>query len=255
MVKLSKHPQTYLLFNAQSVKNKIFQVNGLTGWFSSAEIQSLDYSTSFTINMDVYPIKISNMPEKSPGIKYTPSEFFDFFRQNINNFTDVNHGKFYPVVEPQYGINDTNLWFSNNPLNALITIEIPLDRGTVVCSGFGPQAWIFTTVKSPWDGEHPVSGNRLFGYYIDSSGDMIIYTRGIDRFTTKTHGGFQYAAEGFGYAEAQKMWENMQEKLSTYINGKNGNASIIPGIDYTPNFNFVKDYLKNKKPITALGCH
>ncbi|WP_346984102.1 hypothetical protein [Chryseobacterium sp. POE27] len=84
---------------------------------------------------------------------------------------------------------------------------------------------------------------------------MIIYTRGVDRFTTKTHGGFQYAAEKFGYIEAQKMWENMQEKLSNYVNSKSGSASIIPGTDYTPNYIFVKDYLKNKKPITALGCH
>ncbi|MDN5477685.1 MAG: hypothetical protein L0G39_12190, partial [Chryseobacterium sp.] len=199
----------------QSVKNKIFQVNGNTGWFSSAVIQNLDYSNSFTINMDVYPVKISNMPEKSPGVKYTPAEFFDYFRKNINDFTDVNHGKFYPVVEPYYGIDDTSLWFSNNPLGSLITIKIPADNGTVVCSGWGNQAWIFTTVKSPWDGEHPVSGNRLFGYSVDASGDMIIYTRGVDRFTTKiSNNALQYTAESFGYSEAKKMWKTMQQKVS-----------------------------------------
>ncbi|SUX48880.1 hypothetical protein [Chryseobacterium indoltheticum] len=238
-----------------SVKNKIFQVNGVTGWFDEAVIQDLDYSKSYTINMDVYPVKISNMPDKSPGVKYTPAEFFDYFRRNINDFTDINHGKFYPVVEPQYNIDDTQLWNSSNPMGALITIKIPADNGTVVCSGFGAQAWIFTTVKSPWDGEHPVSGNRLFGYYVDSSGDMIIYTRGVDRFTTKTHGGFQYALENLGYTSAQAMWETMQQKVSAFVNGKNGGASIIPGIDYTPNYIFVKDYLKGKKPLTALGCH
>ncbi|MPS65332.1 hypothetical protein [Chryseobacterium sp.] len=238
-----------------SVKNRIFQVNGLTGWFDEAVIQDLDYSKSYTINMDVYPVKITNMPEKSPGVKFTPAEFFDYFRRNINDFTDINHGKFYPVVEPQYGIDDTQLWNSTNPLGSLITIKIPADYGTVICSGFGPQAWIFTTVKSPWDGMHPVSGNRLFGYYVDSSGDMIIYTRGVDRFTRKTHGGFQYAIENLGYTSAQAMWETMQQKVSGFVNGKNGMASVLPGIDYTPNYIFVKDYLKGKKPLSALGCH
>lgn len=240
----------------QSVKNKIFQVNGLTGWFSSAEIQSLDYSTSYTINMDVYPVKISNMPEKSPGVKYTPAEFFDYFRRNINDFTDINHGNFYPVVEPTYGIDDTNLWFSNNPLNSLITIKIPADNGTVICSGWGPQAWIFTTVKSPWDGEHPVSGNRLFGYFIDANGDMFIYTRGVDRFTTKvSNNGMQYTIENFGYSAAKEMWENMQQKVKLFVDNKGGTSSVIPGVDYKPNYIFIKDYLKGKKPITALGCH
>lgn len=238
-----------------SVKNKIFQVNGLTGWFDEAVIQDLEYSKSYTINMDVYPVKITNMPEKSPGVKFTPAEFFNYFRKNINDFTDVNHGKFYPVVEPLYDIDDTQLWNSTNPLGSLITIKIPADNGTVVCSGFGPQAWIFTTVKSPWDGKHPVSGNRLFGYYVDSSGDMIIYTRGVDRFTRKTHGGFQYSIENLGYTSAQAMWETMQEKVSGFVNGKNGAASVLPGIDYTPNYIYVKDYLKGKKPITSLGCH
>ncbi|MDR6546378.1 hypothetical protein J2810_002437 [Chryseobacterium rhizosphaerae] len=240
----------------QSVKNKILQVNGQTGWFSSAVIQNLDYSNSFTINMDVYPVKISNMPEKSPGIKYSPAEFFDYFRKNINNFTDINHGKFYPVVAPEYGIDDTQIWNSNNPIGALITIKIPADNGTVICSGFGSQAWVFTTVKSPWDGEHPVSGNRLFGYSIDASGSMIIYTRGVDRFTTKiSNNALQYTAENFGYSEAQKMWKTMQQKVSAFVDSHNGNSSIIPGIDYTPNYIFVKDYLKGIKPITALGCH
>lgn len=239
-----------------SVKNRIFQINGQTNWFSSSVIQNLDYSSSFTINMDVYPVKISNMPEKAPGVKYTPAEFFDHFRRNINDFTDVNHGKFYPVVESQYGINDTQLWNSTNPLGSLVTIKIPADNGTVVCSGFGPQAWIFTTVKSPWDGEHPVSGNRLFGYFIDGSGNMVIYTRGVDRFTTKvSNNALQYTVESFGYSEAQKMWKTMQQKLSSFVNNNSGNSSIIPGVDYTPSYIFIKDYLKGKKPLTSLGCH
>nr|WP_314490574.1 hypothetical protein [uncultured Chryseobacterium sp.] len=239
-----------------SVKNKIFQINDLTGWFSSAAVQNLDYSTSYTINMDVYPVKISDMPKKPSGVRYTPAEFFDYFRKNINIFTDINHGNFYPVVAAEYGIDDNNLWFSSNPLNALITIKIPADNGTVICSGWGSQAWIFTTVKSPWDGEHPVSGNRLFGYFIDANGDMFIYTRGVDRFTTKfSNNGMQYTIENFGYSAAKDMWKNMQQKLKIFVNNNGGTSSVISGVDYQPNYIFIKDYLKGQKPITALGCH
>ena len=241
----------------QQVKDKLKTVNSNTHWYNNdLEIQNLDYSKSYTINMDVYPIKISTLPNK-PGTnqKFTPAEFFNYFRLNINNFTDVNHGKFYPVVDSNIGINDTNLWNSSSPLGSLITIKIPLDEGTVICSGYNSQAWIFTTVKSPWDGEHPVSGNRLFGYYMDGS-DMYIYTRGVDRFTsTYSTPEVIRELENLGYSKASDMWKNMQTLLSNFVNNNNGSSQVIQGVDYIPNYIFVKEYLKGQRSINSLGCH
>ena len=241
----------------QQVKDKLKTANSNTHWYNSdLEIQNLDYSKSYTINMDVYPVKISTLPNK-PGTnqKFTPAELFNYFRLNINNFTDVNHGKFYPVVDSNIGINDTNLWNSSSPLGSLITIKIPLDEGTVICSGYNSQAWIFTTVKSPWDGEHPVSGNRLFGYYMDGS-DMYIYTRGIDRFTsTYSTPEVIRELENLGYSKASDMWKSMQTLLSNFVNNNNGSSHAIQGVDYIPNYIFVKEYLKGQRSINSLGCH
>jgi hypothetical protein len=241
----------------QQVKDKLKTVNSNTHWYNNdLEIQNLDYSKSYTINMDVYPIKISTLPNK-PGTnqKFTPAEFFNYFRLNINNFTDVNHGKFYPVVDSNIGVNDTNLWSSSSPLGSLVTIKIPLDEGTVICSGYNSQAWIFTTVKSPWDGEHPVSGNRLFGYYMDGN-DMYIYTRGIDRFTsTYSTPEVIRELENLGYSKASDMWKNMQTLLSNFVNSNNGASQVIPGVDYVPNYIFVKEYLKGQRSLNSLGCH
>lgn len=241
----------------QQVKDKLKTVNTNSHWYNSdLEIQNLDYSKSYTINMDVYPVKITNLPNK-PGTnqKYTPSEFFNYFRLNINKFTDASHGQFFPVVDSNIGINDTALWNSTNPLSSLITIKIPLDEGTVICSGYNSQAWIFTTVKSPWDGEHPVSGNRLFGYYMDGN-DMYIYTRGIDRFTsTYSTPEVIRELENIGYSKASDMWKNMQNLLNNFVINNNGSSQVLPGVDYIPNYIFVKEYLKGQRSISTLGCH
>ncbi len=167
----------------QSVKAKLQNIKNQTSWWSNWQITDLDDGASTRINMDVFPVHINTLPNKpNSNQKYTPDEFFNFFRLNLNLFAE----KFTPIVDNYYGINDTALWNSSNPLGALIHIEIPIDNGTVVCSGLGPKAWVFSTIKAPlsmgYDGIHPVSGNRLFGYYVDPNDNtMYIYTRGVDR--------------------------------------------------------------------------
>ena len=68
--------------------------------------------------------------------------------------------------------------------------------------------WVFTTIKSPWDGTHPVSGNRLFGYEIDSDNNMILYTRGVDRVNLPF---FNYldTLNNPAYKGADKLWESL----------------------------------------------
>ena len=206
-----------------SIKNRLFQINGLTHWYQDDfAIQNLDFASGPGLNMDLFSVRITNMPFK-PGTneKYTPAEFFDFFRRNINLFAE----SFTPIVNSSNGIDDTTLWFSNNPLGALIHIEIPGDNGTVECSGYSIQAWIFTTIKAPitLDGLHPVSGNRLFGYFVDSNGFMYLYTRGVDRFTKPIgNSTLAYLAENFAFLKADELWKSMQTKLENYIKSING---------------------------------
>ena len=69
-------------------------------------------------------------------------------------------------------------------------VRIPLDAGTVVESGYTDQfdpvtnsiydRFTFSTMHTPNDGDHPVSGNRRFGIYNDPNGGYTFYVGGLD---------------------------------------------------------------------------
>lgn len=244
----------------QSVKTKLQNIKNQTSWWSNWQITDLDDGASTRINMDVFPVHINTLPNKpNSNQKYTPDEFFNFFRLNLNLFAE----KFTPIVDNYYGINDTALWNSSNPLGALIHIEIPIDNGTVVCSGLGPKAWVFSTIKAPlsmgYDGIHPVSGNRLFGYYVDPNDNtMYIYTRRVDRVSqvaTSFPNLANYLIEVSAFTGADNLWKGMQNKLTKYINDRGGNANKIPETTYRPNYSKVRNYLKGNALLSSLGCH
>jgi hypothetical protein len=243
----------------QSVKNKIQNIKNQTNFYDNWLITDLDDGVGARLNMDFFPIKITSMPEKSPGIKYTHAEFFDYFRKNINLFAE----KFTPIKDIYYGIDDTALWFSNNPLGALIHIEIPLDDGTVVCSGFSSNAWIFSTVKAPldWyhDGIHPVAGNRAFSYYTNpNDGSITIYTRGVDRVShnySNTATVINHLIESAAFKGADQLWEAMQTKLSNFVISHGGQATKVAPIKYRPKYTKIKDYIKGEIPISSLNCN
>ncbi|MDR6371294.1 hypothetical protein J2795_002919 [Chryseobacterium bernardetii] len=244
----------------QSVKDKLQNIKNQTSWWSNWQITNLDDGASTKINMDLFPIQINSLPNKPNSTqKYTPEEFFNFFRLNLNLFAE----KFTPIVDSYYGINDTTLWNSSNPLGSLIHIEIPINDGTVICSGFGPKAWVFSTIKAPmsigYDGIHPVSGNRLFGYYVNpNDNSMYIFTRGVDRVSqiaTSTPNLANYLIESSAFFGADQLWKGMQDKLSKYINDRNGNANKLPEKTYRPDYTKIKNYLKGKAPLSSLGCH
>ena len=238
----------------QSVKDRVNQVNSHTGWFDSASLQSIYTGGGPSLNMDLFPVKINTLPNK-PGtnIKFTPTEFFEYFRKNINSF--VYGSSFIPYVNPDYGINDAILWNSSNPLGAFVHITIPLNSGTVITSGYNSQAWIFTTVDVPWDDQHPVSGNRLFGYYMEGN-TMYIYSRGVDRFTFNfLNYSATWFAEGIGFNKADDLWSSFQTKISQFVNNGGGQSSIIPSVKYRPNWITIRDYMKGKVTLNSLGCH
>lgn len=252
----------------QIVKDKISSLNSKTAWYDSASLQNIYNSSGPSVNMDLFPVKISKMPKKPNGQTYTPSEFFDFFRRNINSLVDKNYSQFYPIVNSNYNINDTNLWNSSNPTGSLIHISIPVlsgyasDDGTVICSGFNNVAWVFTTVKMPKydgqsDGTHPVSGNRLFGYFEDGNGGMTIYTRGVDRFTRFIPNySTAYAIENSAFKGADKLWRSMQAKVSKFVSDNEGQATIVNETIYRPSWIKIREYIKGQQPLSSLpGCH
>ena len=208
--------------------------------------------------MDLFPIKISTMPNKPNSTqKYTPAEFFDFFRKNINLFAE----KFTPLEDYYYNIHDTALWNSSNPLGSLIHINIPIDDGTVICSGFSTNTWIFSTIKAPlgwsYDGIHPVSGNRAFSYYMEGS-TMYIYTRGVDRTSYINNDKtpvINAIMESVAFKGADELWTGMQNKLSAYVNNRGGSSNPVTPVKYRPNYEKIKNYLKGQIPLSSVGCN
>lgn len=248
----------------QSVKDKMQNIKNQTSWWSKWNITDIDDGQGARLNMDLFPVRISNMPNK-PGTnqKYTPAEFFDYFRKNINLFAE----KFTPIVDSYYGINDTALWFSDNPLGTLIHITIPGDNGTVICSGVSTNTWVFSTVEAPkgwsYDGIHPVAGNRFFSYYTNpNDGSITIYTRGVDRISTNVvdqgsniNNVVNYLQESTAFYLADQLWKGMQDKLSAYVNSNGGNANKVSETTYRPVYTKIKNYIKGNAPLSSLGCN
>lgn len=249
----------------QSVKNKIQNIKNQTRYYDNWDITDLENGLGPRLNMDLFPVKITEMPNKPNGQKYTSAEFFDFFRKNINLFAE----KFVPIVDNYYGINDTALWFSDNPLGALIHIDIDIipsvlsDDGTVVCSGVFSNTWIFSTVKAPldWyhDGIHPVAGNRAFSYYKNpADGSITIYTRGVDRVSKNYSDDgaiINHLIESGAFIGADNLWDGMQDKLSKFIEDNGGHASKVAAIKYRPKYQKIKDYISGKIPNSSLNCN
>ena len=244
----------------QNVINKIQNIKNQTSYYDNWELTDLEDGLGARVNMDLFPVKIKSLPNK-PGTtqKYTAAEFFEFFRKNINLFAE----KFSPIVDSYYGINDTALWNSTNPLGSLIHIDITGDDGTVVCSGVSSNAWVFTTVKAPlswgYDGVHPVAGNRFFSYYTDpNDGSITIYTRGVDRVSHNYSDNsviLNYSIESLAFSGADNLWYNMQDKLSKHVKNNGGQAEIVNSVKYRPNYNKIKNYLKGNAPLSSLGCN
>lgn len=251
----------------QTVKDKIAFIDAQTGWFSSAGIQTLnDANNGAAVNMDFFPVTISQMPKKPNGVTYTQKELFDYIRININEFFDDL--VFTPVNDPNYNINDQVVWFSNYPLGAILKINIGGNNGSVVCSNYNLDTgeWIFTTITDPWNNEHPVSGNRAFGYYTDLNGNMVVYTRGVDRLT---HGTYKYGLSGLNLEMSQELiafnaadakWTNFQNKIKDFINsgqsstGNNGQSIVNTPIKNRPNWSKVQQVLMGQRPVSDLGC-
>lgn len=168
-----------------SVQNKINDLDEsiLNPATASWSVEDINNAEGAVVNMDYFPVTISKFPKKPDGTTYTAPEFFQYFRKNFNSFLDQNITQFGP-----YNAAENAIWLSPNPLGAVMRFDIPVNAiisqdGTVICSDSQESSWIFTTLKSPRDWDHPVSGHRKFGYEKNTDGSFTFYTRGVDRVT------------------------------------------------------------------------
>ncbi|TDQ79453.1 hypothetical protein [Sphingobacterium yanglingense] len=212
-----------------------------------AHVQSINNAYSTVVNMDYFPIRISQLPVVD-GQRLTASQFKEYLRKNINSFVNTAYSKFEPYR--WHGINDESLWNSANPLNTMIGIDIAgPDNGTVIVSKHNNVGWTFTTVYDPKYGIHPVSGNRDFGYFQNSDGSYTFYTRGVDRLTT----GVDASMQNVAFFAADELWKSFQQKVKSFVESKQGSAAIGTPEIQRPDWVKVKEVIDGKKPLSTLS--
>ena len=177
------------------------------------------------INLDFYPVRVTRLPQQGGGS--TPSGLLKIIRLWLNNYIDKTVSTFKPYEAPL----DDGVWTSDNPLGAVVSIQmlklgLEVDRGSVVVSSFRPDRWVFSTVWTPNDLGHPVSGNRAFGYFLNEDGSCTFYTRGADRTT----GLIDYGAAAVGqvFSAADQLWLSLQDGIVNYVKTNGGEATKEP---------------------------
>jgi hypothetical protein len=189
---------------------------------TEARFHHLEHGTG-PINLDFYPVAIDRAPVIE-GRRLTATETIDYIRTHFDRFIDHDHGHFREV-----DVDSWAKWHSGDPTGAKMSfqIELPFVPGTegasVVLTEITPTSWIFSTIYSGADTEHPVSGNREFGIEVQPNGSMLFYTRGADRITPGTQSAY---TPGRVFEGADAFWKGVQNKIGDWVNDHGGSARI-----------------------------
>lgn len=186
------------------------------------------------INVDYYAVRIAGdkLPfkpldatnpdgERSTTARFTAAELLEYVRTHINYFALPNGTEFRPYSARYGDGDDAAVWSSTNPDGSVISIRLAaIEDGSVWTSDYAYQPnqdeahWIFSTVFTIKDGDHPVSGNRQFGIKRDGS-DIIFYIQGADRTTTRRH---NLAAETVVFPGADALWKSLDDEIVKFVN-------------------------------------
>jgi hypothetical protein len=203
------------------------------------------------LNLDFYPVQILKLPSIA-GTELDAATVLKHVRRNLTDFLDraIAWVDAYSV-EP--GEDDAARWLSENPLKTVMHFHLAVmvagglggeDTAGVVCAEHASDHWIFSTIKTPKDGNHPVSGNRQFGVATLGAGKslssvyqksgisidnadkdaLFFFTRGADRVTNVVH---QIGSDTV-FAGGHACWQSLQQKVMSWINA-NGGTATIPG--------------------------
>src|SRR5215470_4186998 len=178
------------------------------------------------VNLDYYPITVSVLPVIN-GHRLSAPELLEHVRTHLQDFFDHSAATFHPYDE----LRDQRQWHSSSPTGSVMQFDVKpgwwnlysgIDDGTVIASECKPDHWIFSTVHSSADFDHPVSGNREFGYTPQADGDFVFYTRGADRAT----GYLDSLLSRLVFGGAEALWQSFQTHLADWINRNHGTAAV-----------------------------
>lgn len=201
---------------------------GVNGRFGRRACHAIEEAKG-PINLDYYPVRVSALPSGTRSGK----ELLEKVRRMLNAFID--HKPDGCVFNPYEQLVDKPAWeppffqlgFPGAVLSIDIWTSIPAgsinaEDGSVVLSEWAEDHWVFSTMWTPNDLTHPVSGNRQFGFFPIADGEFIFYTRGADRLTT-------WIDEMLGelaFSGAHKLWSSFQRRLTSFIQDNGGKAKI-----------------------------
>lgn len=235
-------------------------------YFGDFKVQSIENASGAVVNMDYFPVKINILPDNPlTGQKFTAPQFLEHIRKSLNSFINTSYSHFSPSNIT--GQNESVIWNSTNPLGAVLHINIPggPGDGAVICSSYNPDQWIFSTIEVPflmfnenYAGEHPVSGNREFGYTTNADGSFTFYTRGVDRITDPIDA---FAAQNVlsnAFEGPDNLWNSFKNGIYNYVVANQGSANSPTNSDNVierPDWEAVAEVLRGERPITTLGCN
>ncbi len=201
--------------------------NMVTSRPGSWAFNRVDKAFGHSLNLDYYPITVTRLPAHHGS----PEELLKYIRKNLATFFDPDIGRFAAYSQP-----DRVKWEADDPnavLGAVMQFFMKFiswlpapEDGSVVASSVTDNSWIFTTIDSPDDFTHPVSGHREFGFETVGGGTYTFYTRGADRVT-----GFAFGArslEGTVLSGGRAFWKAFQKRIVEYVNApqQGGEAQI-----------------------------
>jgi len=245
-----------------AVMNRITNLQISSSAFQTVDsfyLQNLNSAFGSVVNSDFFPVKITAMPTGMDMASLT-----EYFRLNMTNFTS-GKATFSPYVF--MGIDDTALFnqAGASSVGALVHIGMVND-GTVILSDYNSGTngtyFKFSTMTSPLDYNHPVSGNREFGIYPDPNnpGAYTFYTMGVDRISDWSFVLGDWVTFKSVFPGADSLWSSMQDNMINFINTHGGHAELYHQRSYTarPDYDFVKDFLDGRITLdqlkTKIGC-
>jgi hypothetical protein len=235
------------------VNNRIATLNSTTAvgslFTDPFYVQTIKNASGHQINLDRFEVNVGILPVIG-GRRLTASEFLSYIRLHINSFLDTRLGSFQPYNDPNDIFNDTYNWNSTTPLGSLLHLDISGDNGSVIVTDYNENHWTVSTIRTPYDAQHPVSGNRTWGYSQDENGFHFFVT-GADRLTTPIHD-IANIIFNIPFSKADELWIGFQNNLTAFINANQGLAAVGSKITERPNYNAIKNYFDGKITIEQL---
>ncbi len=155
---------------------------------SALTVQSLDSAYGAVVNCDFFPIRITQLPTTANGTLFTPKDLLEYFRLNKNDFISPSIGVSFEPYSHQ-SFNDSTRFKAafEQSIGAILHIDMQND-GSIAQTGYTnyinpitnyqDHSFIYTTLSTSLDFDHPVSGNREFGIYTEPNnpGTYVFYT-------------------------------------------------------------------------------